>query len=185
MQVTKTALEGVLLLKPEVFADDRGAFCETFHRARYAALGVDSAFVQDNLSRSRQGVLRGLHYQLRHPQAKLITVVAGEIFDVAVDIRRGSPTFGRWTGAALSDADHSQIFIPPGFAHGFAVLSEEARVWYRCSDAYYAADDRGILWSDPRLGIEWPVEAPILSDKDRALPPLSEIPETELPLYKV
>jgi len=179
-----TELPGVVIVEPEVFEDERGFFLETFHKGKYADGGIDRSFVQDNHSHSKKGVLRGLHYQVAHPQAKLIYVAAGEIFDVAVDIRRDSPTFGKWISTILSSENRRQIFIPEGFAHGFCVLSESADVTYKCSDFYYPDDDRGILWSDPTIGIKWPIAGPVLSAKDRAYPKLGEIPEGELPVYQ-
>jgi len=141
-------------------------------------------FVQDNCSRSRTGVVRGLHYQLDHPQAKLICAVRGEVFDVAVDVRRGSPTFGQWTGARLCGDARTQLFVPAGFAHGFAVVRGPAEVLYKCTGFYAPDDDRGVLWSDPELGIDWPVDAPIVSDKDARLPPLARVPAQDLPAYE-
>jgi dTDP-4-dehydrorhamnose 3,5-epimerase len=164
----------VLLVEPAVFHDARGTFLEMLHVPRYAAAGMPDQFLQHNHSRSKRGVLRGLHYQLDRPQGKLISVVRGEIYDVAVDIRVGSPTFGRSHGQILRDGAPSQLWIPAGFAHGFCVLSDVADVIYACTDVYEPGDDRGVLWNDPRLGIRWPVVDPILSDKDRALAPLDE-----------
>ena len=174
-------LPGVLLVEPMCFEDNRGYFLETFHQEKYKAAGIDQAFVQDNHSHSTRGVLRGLHYQLKHPQGKLIYAVTGTIFDVAVDIRRGSPTFGQWTGAELSAENRHQIYIPQGFAHGFVVLSESADVIYKCTDLYAPGDEYGILWSDPAIGIDWPVENPILSEKDLENPGLKEISGSNLP----
>lgn len=148
-------LDGVLLIEPDVFADSRGFFLETWQKGRYKSGGVDMDFVQDNHSRSKRGVIRGLHYQLKNPQAKLVYAVRGTIFDVAVDIRRGSPTFGKWTGAILSDENRHQLFIPAGFAHGFSVLSEEADVTYKCSDIYTPGDEYGIIYNDPDINIDW------------------------------
>ena len=177
------ALPEVLCLVPDVFRDPRGFFLETCNTAKYAALGITKPFVQDNFSRSCGNTLRGLHYQARHPQAKLVAVSRGSIFDVAVDIRRGSPTFGRWVGRVLSDENHEQLYIPAGFAHGFSVLSPEADVFYKCTDFYDRDDDRGILWNDPALGIDWQVTAPLLSAKDQQLPCLSAVPPEQLPAY--
>ncbi|HXF03984.1 MAG TPA: dTDP-4-dehydrorhamnose 3,5-epimerase [Blastocatellia bacterium] len=181
--VKGTSLPGVIVIEPRVYHDHRGFFLETYHLQKYTAAGITSVFVQDNLSHSRAQTVRGLHYQLRRPQAKLITVLQGEIFDVAVDIRRGSPTFGRWVGVRLSAATRQQIFIPEGFAHGFCVLSETADVLYKCSDFYDPTDEYGILWSDPTLAIEWPVTTPILSAKDSKYPTLAEIPADHLPTF--
>ena len=178
-----TDIPDVIVFTPDVFNDPRGFFMETFNEERYAGLGLSSTFVQDNYSHSRGGTLRGLHYQLRRPQAKLMSVIWGEIFDVAVDIRRGSPTFGKWVGQTLSDKNRCQLYIPAGFAHGFCVLSESADVMYKCSDYYSSSDDHGVLWSDPGIGIHWPTETPVLSDKDARHLPLSELPPENLPPY--
>ncbi|MEI7898850.1 MAG: dTDP-4-dehydrorhamnose 3,5-epimerase [bacterium] len=178
-----TELEGVTLCVPDVFRDARGFFMETYHAARYQEGGVCAVFVQDNRSCSGQGVLRGLHYQLHRPQAKLVFCIRGEIYDVAVDIRRGSPTFGQWTGAMLSEANSHQLFIPGGFAHGFYVLSEVAEIVYKCSEFYDPCDDCGLRWNDPALGIVWPVTAPVLSGKDAALPFLKDVSDERLPIY--
>ena len=175
MKVTETALPGVLLLEPSVFEDDRGFFLETWSAARYRDAGVAADFVQSNQVRSRRGVLRGLHFQLVRPQAKLVWAISGEILDVAVDIRRGSPNFGRWFGATLSGENHRQMFVPAGFAHGYCVLSESADVAYLCSDYYRPAGDRGVRWDDPAIGIEWPPGDKLLSAKDRALPLLADV----------
>ena len=176
-----TTLPGVWVFEPDVFGDARGYFAEVFHGRRYAALGLDVTMVQLNVSHSARGTLRGLHYQIRHAQAKLINVIRGEIYDVAVDVRRGSPTFGRWEAHRLSAENHRQLFIPAGFAHGFCVVSEEADVLYQCSDFYSPADERGVLWSDPTLAIPWPVAPPILSDRDRAFPTLAQARPEDLP----
>lgn len=179
MKAHPTGLPGVVLLEPALFSDDRGAFMETWNLERYRAAGVPSAFVQSNQVRSARGVLRGLHYQVRRPQAKLVWAIEGEIYDVAVDVRRGSPTFGRWHGAVLSAANRRQLFVPEGFAHGYAVLGAESLVAYLCSDLYSPADERGIRWDDPRLAIDWPAgDEWIVSPKDAALPVLEE---AELP----
>ena len=180
---TKTSLSGVLLIEPDVFKDDRGFFLETYHQKKYAGRGIVRSFVQDNRSHSTKNVLRGLHYQLQNPQSKLVSVITGEIFDVAVDIRRGSPTFGKWEGVYLSSENNRQIFVPGGFAHGFCVLSETADVVYKCSDFYTPDDEFGILWSDPTIGIEWPVKEPILSPKDSQYPTLSDTAENILPVF--
>jgi dTDP-4-dehydrorhamnose 3,5-epimerase len=173
MKVTPTELPSVLLLDSRVFHDDRGFFVETFSTAEIRGTGLPETFAQDNHSRSMRGVLRGLHYQLKRPQGKLVHVARGRIFDVAVDIRRGSATFGRWTGIELSDENLSSLWIPGGFAHGFCVLSDVADVIYKCTTLYDPADDRGIAWNDPEIGIKWPVESPIVSEKDSAHPRLS------------
>lgn len=179
----ETAIPGVVVIQPRVWRDDRGFFLETYHASKFTALGIDDAFVQDNHSCSRRGTLRGLHYQLRHPQAKLCRVVRGEVLDVAVDIRRGSPTFGKWTSTVLSAENKQQIYIPRGFAHGFVVLSDEAEFLYKCSDFYDPASEHGIHWRDPQLGIEWKVADPVLSEKDSRYPRLTEIPPELLPNY--
>jgi dTDP-4-dehydrorhamnose 3,5-epimerase len=181
VKVTQTSLPGVLLIEPRVFSDERGFLLETFSSQRYAEAGMNSPNVQDNFVRSRRGVLRGLHYQEPHAQGKLIQVLRGEIFDVCVDIRRGSPTFGRWLGMQLTENEHLQMWIPVGFAHGFCVTSESADVYYKLSDARVPASERAILWSDPAIGIEWPVQQPILSAKDTQAPTLANA--TMLPNY--
>lgn len=178
----KTAIPGVVLVEPDTYRDERGFFMETYHQTRYAEGGIEYLFVQDNHSHSRKGTLRGLHYQLKHSQAKLIYVSGGEIFDVAVDIRRGSPTFGKWVGAHLTEENSRQIYVPKGFAHGFYTLSETADVIYKCTDFYAPGDEYGILWSDPDIGIEWPEKNPLLSKKDSRNTRLSEIPEDLLPV---
>lgn len=180
MKVIPTAIQDILVIEPQVFEDDRGCFLETFQVERFESAGLDSYFVQDNLSVSVKNTLRGLHFQISHPQAKLIQVISGEIFDVAVDIRPGSPSFGRWVGIHLSEHKKQLIFIPEGFAHGFCVLSESACVTYKCSDYYYANDEGGLLWSDPNIGIDWPLKNPIISDKDSQLPYITEIPPDKL-----
>ena len=171
MKFLPTALPGLIVVEPQAFADSRGYFMETFHAARFQAAGIDCRFVQENHSHSVCNVLRGLHYQIRQPQGKLVRVTRGEVYDVMLDLRRGSPTFGQWHGVMLSEANRREIYAPPGFAHGFCVLSETADVFYSCTDLYAAEHERTILWSDPALGIDWPVEQPILSEKDaRGLP---------------
>jgi dTDP-4-dehydrorhamnose 3,5-epimerase len=177
-----SGLPGVVIAEPKVFSDERGFFAETYHLQKYAKGGIDTVFVQDNHSRSGQGVLRGMHYQLKNPQAKLVYVVSGEIFDVAVDLRQGSPSFGKWTGTALSDKNRRQMFIPEGFAHGFCVLSPSADVIYKCSNFYDPSDDRGLLWNDPDVAIKWPESNPVVSDKDRNLPALAKIAAHRLPV---
>ena len=174
--VTKTPIEGVLLIECQVFGDSRGFFMESFNRRDFEAVGLPADFVQDNHSKSRQGVLRGLHYQLRQPQGKLVRVAAGAVFDVAVDIRRASPHFGRWVGYELSADNHRMLWIPPGFAHGFLVLSDMADFLYKCTSLYDPPSDRGIRWDDPAIGIDWPDmgSAPLLSAKDAAAPLLAD-----------
>ena len=172
MRLIETALPGVVILEPHVHRDNRGFFLEVYRADRLAALGIDVRFVQDNHSRSERGTLRGLHWQWRRPQAKLIRVVTGEIFDVAVDIRRGSPTFGRWVGVTLSAGNFRQMFVPEGFAHGFCVTSDLADVEYKCSDVYDPGGEAGLAWDDPAIGIEWPVIEPVLSERDTRHPGL-------------
>ncbi len=173
-----------MIIEPEVYSDNRGFFLEVFHQKRYVLAGVGSVFVQDNMSFSIQGTLRGLHYQYPDAQAKLVNVVEGEIFDVVVDIRRGSPNFGQWFGTRLSDNNRRQMYIPEGFAHGFCVISERAYVNYKCSDFYSPENERGILWSDPNLYIDWPVKTPLLSAKDNQNPLLQEVSPEHLPSYR-
>jgi dTDP-4-dehydrorhamnose 3,5-epimerase len=173
-----TELPGVIIVEPQVYRDERGFFLETYQREKYCAGGINAVFVQDNHSRSVRGTLRGLHAQLRRPQGKLIRVIEGEVFDVAVDIRRGSPHFGRWVGVWLSSENFRQIYVPPGFAHGFCVASEFAQVEYKCSDYYDPANEISVQWNDPEIGIQWPndlVATPILSNKDIAGKPLREL----------
>ncbi|QTA85753.1 dTDP-4-dehydrorhamnose 3,5-epimerase [Desulfonema magnum] len=175
MNIITTSIEGILVIEPKVFKDNRGFFMETYQQHRYSEFGINHTFVQDNLSFSARGTLRGLHFQVTRPQAKLVQAITGEIFDVAVDIRPGSPTFGKWTGIHLSEQNKRQLFIPEGFAHGFCVLSEIAHFLYKCSDVYQPDDEGGILWSDPDIGIDWPVKNPVISDKDRKYPHLSDL----------
>jgi dTDP-4-dehydrorhamnose 3,5-epimerase len=176
VKVLDTELPGVRIIEPRIHGDGRGFFVETFQAQRYAELaGIDLPFVQDNHSRSRRGVLRGLHLQTRRPQGKLVRVARGEVFDVAADIDPSSPTFGRWVGVTLSDTNHRQLWVPPGYAHGFVVLSETADFEYKCTDYYDPAAETGARWDDPRLAIAWPIKDPILSDKDRRLPSLDEL----------
>jgi dTDP-4-dehydrorhamnose 3,5-epimerase len=181
-----TRLPEVLLLEPKVFEDPRGYFYEAYRADRFQALGIDCAFVQDNQSFSRRGVLRGLHYQVGRPQAKLLRVIQGEIFDVAVDVRRGSPTFGKWAGEILSSSNRRQMFVPVGFAHGFLVTSESAEILYKCSDFYVPAEERGVAWNDPKIAIEWPLRGatPLVSEKDGRFSTLDRAPEKDLPAYQ-
>jgi dTDP-4-dehydrorhamnose 3,5-epimerase len=175
MLVVATAIPEVRILEPRVFGDARGFFLESYNSRVLRELGIDAEFVQDNHSRSRRGVLRGLHYQIQHPQGKLVRVVSGEVFDVAVDLRRSSPTFGRSVGVTLSAADHRMLWVPPGFAHGFLVTSESADFLYKTTDYYYPEHERTLLWNDPALGIAWPIDgAPTLAAKDAAGKPLSD-----------
>lgn len=175
MRVEPSSLPGVLVIEPDVHEDGRGFFLETYHADRYREYGITGPFVQDNHSRSIGGTLRGLHLQVRRPQGKLIRVIEGEIFDVAVDVRRGSPTFGRWVGVQLSAKNFKQCFIPPGFAHGFCVVAPVAQVEYKCTDVYDPGSEIGIAWNDPTIGIVWPVSAPTLSPRDNRLPTLDAI----------
>jgi dTDP-4-dehydrorhamnose 3,5-epimerase len=185
MKFTETELPGVILVEPTVHRDHRGFFLETYHRDKYAEGGIDVEFVQDNHSRSGAGIVRGLHAQLRRPQGKLVRAVEGSIFDVAVDIRHGSPTFGRWTGRRLSADNFHQLWVPPGFAHGFAVLSGQAQVEYKCTEIYLQDDEIALRWDDPDIGIEWPLPAgvePVISAKDEAAHRLVDVTE-RLPVY--
>ncbi len=184
MKTIKTGIEGVLIFEPRVFGDTRGFFMETWSRERYRDAGLDVEFVQDNVSSSSRGVLRGLHYQNPQGQGKLVQVIKGEVLDVAVDIRLGSPTFGRVETCLLSGENHRQFFVPAGFAHGFCVLSEMALFLYKCTDLYNAQTEGGVLWNDPDLGIEWPIADPILSAKDTCHPCLKDISKDRLPVYE-
>lgn len=181
MKVSRTKLQGVFIIDPDVFADPRGYFLETWAYRRYADAGLPSIFVQDNLSRSAQGILRGLHLQHPHGQGKLVHVIHGEVYDVAVDVRAGSPTFGQWVGTTLTGDNHRQVYIPPGMAHGFCVVSEYALFSYKCTEAYHRESELGVIWNDPDIGIEWPVSDPQLSGKDAVFPRLREIPQDRLP----
>lgn len=185
MQRLATIVPGVFEIRPTVLRDARGFFLETYHRAKYSALGIADVFVQDNHSQSTKHTLRGLHYQLRHAQAKLCRAVEGEALDVAVDIRTGSPTFGTWTSVLLSAYEQNQIYIPAGFAHGFIALSESVQFAYKCSDFYAPDDEHGIIWNDPDLRIEWGVATPVVSAKDAALPRLADIPVELLPKFRL
>ncbi len=182
MRAVPTRLPGVIIIEPDVHRDGRGLFLEPFHADKHRALGVPGPFVQDNHSRSIAGTLRGLHLQVRHPQAKLIRVIEGEIFDVAVDVRRGSPAFGQWVGVNLTAESFKQCYVPVGFAHGFSVVSEVAQIEYKCTGLYDPESEIGIAWDDPALAIRWPVEHPLLSDRDRRHPPLAAL-TGRLPLY--
>ena len=166
MQIKPTPLDGMLILEPQIFEDERGYFMETHHSQRFQSADIDCTFVQDNLSFSKKNVLRGLHFQKTKPQAKLIQAVSGGIFDVGVDLRKGSPTFGKWFGVVLSEENKRQFFVPEGFAHGFCVLSQSAHVAYKCSDFYDPQDEGGLHWSDPDIAIDWPLKDPIISAKD-------------------
>jgi dTDP-4-dehydrorhamnose 3,5-epimerase len=183
VKVTALDIPGLLLITPDVFRDSRGLFCETYHARRYADAGLAERFLQDNFSHSVRGTLRGLHFQEPHAQGKLVMVVDGAIFDVVVDIRKGSPMFGRWQGVDLSSDNYRQLYVPPGCAHGFCVTSEQASVLYKCTEVYSPQDERGILWSDPALAIRWPVSAPLLSPKDQAYRTLAAM-DAQLPYYR-
>lgn len=184
MKITPTAIPEVLLIEPKVFGDHRGWFCETWQQERYAEHGIGPVFVQDNQAFSGQGILRGLHIQNPFGQGKLVQVVAGAVFDVAVDVRRGSPTFGHWVGAKLSAENKHQLWVPTGFLHGYLVTSESAIFGYKCTDSYHPETQFAVRWDDPEIGIAWPPAIrPILSDKDRDAPALSEIPSERLPAY--
>jgi len=183
MKIVETKLPSVLIIEPKIFGDTRGFFQETWQQARYEAIGINEQFVQDNLSFSTRGVLRGLHYQQPHAQGKLVSVVQGEVFDVAVDIRVGSPTFGQWTGALLSGENHRQLWVPPGFAHGFCVISDTVYFAYKCSDLYAPEAEGGVIWNDPDIGIEWPLTDVELSTKDKEYPRLFEIARERLPKF--
>lgn len=185
LQRILTSLPGVLELRSTVFRDARGFFLETYHQTQFSDLGISETFVQDNHSCSVQGTLRGLHYQLRHPQAKVCRVIEGEALDIAVDIRQGSPNFGKWVRVVLSAKCHNQIYIPAGFAHGFLALTERVQFLYKCSEFYDPKDERGILWNDPALAIDWGVDRPLVSEKDAKCPVLASVPKEFLPQYSV
>lgn len=171
----KTEIDGMFIVEPTVFGDDRGYFLETYHYDEFKKAGIDAVFVQDNQSKSKRGVLRGLHFQTKRPQGKLVRVIKGKVFDVGVDLRKNSPTFGKWVGAVLSDENKRQLYIPAGFAHGFLVLSDEAEFVYKCTDFYDPQNEGGIIYNDPDININWPISGDmkiLLSQKDRALPSL-------------
>jgi len=172
MKILREPLPGLVLIQPDVYGDERGFFLETWQQKRYKEIGIKEDFVQDNWSRSAKGVLRGLHFQQENPQGKLVSVRTGKIFDVAVDIRKDSHTFGKWVGEELSDENHLQLYVPPGFAHGFCVLSDKADFVYKCTNYYSPDDEAGIIWNDATIGIEWPVQNPVVSEKDKLLPTL-------------
>lgn len=176
MNVLTTDIPGVLIFEPRVFKDSRGFFLETFHKQRYRDAGIQHEFVQDNLSESAYGTVRGLHYQIQHPQGKLCSVLRGEVFDVAVDLRKRSPTFGRWTAVRLTEKNRRQVYIPPGMAHGFCVLSDLVVFAYKCTDFYHPESERTILWNDEQLAIDWPIRRPSLSEKDRQGVPFAKAP---------
>lgn len=175
MKISETILPGVLVIEPEIHGDDRGFFLESFQVARYRDAGIDLPFVQDNHSRSQRGVLRGLHFQRTRPQGKLVRVSRGTVYDVAVDIDPASPTYGRYVGVELSDTNHKQLWVPPGYAHGFCVLSDVADFEYKCTDYYFPEDEGGLLWNDPDVGISWPIAEPKLSQKDKNNPTLRQL----------
>ena len=183
MKVIETRLSGAVVIEPQVFGDARGFFYESYNEAKYREAGIDCRFVQSNVSRSARGVLRGLHYQWPNPQGKLVSVLEGEVYDVAVDIRRGSPTFGHWAGVMLTAENHRHFWIPEGFAHGFCVVSEHATFVYQCTALYDAKVDAGIRWNDPALGIDWPISEPLLSDKDSKTPLLADVSADRLPVF--
>lgn len=183
MKVVETSLPGCVIIEPAVFGDDRGFFFETWNADRYGQLGLPDKFVQSNVSSSARGVLRGLHYQWPNPQGKLVSVLEGEVYDVAVDIRRGSPTFGRWDAVIVSAENKRQFWIPEGFAHGFAVLSERAIFSYLCTAQYDKSADASVRWNDADIAIDWPIEAPLLSDKDAAAPFLTDVVPDRLPVF--
>jgi dTDP-4-dehydrorhamnose 3,5-epimerase len=184
VEIVPTELPGVLLVKPRVFGDKRGFFVESWSAKRYAEAGIPGPFVQDNLSGSQRGVLRGLHLQHPFGQGKLVGVISGEVFDIAVDVRRGSPTFGQWVGATLSGDNLHQIYIPPGFAHGFCTLRDDTLFSYKCTELYHAETELGIRWDDPDIGITWPVTAPVVSDRDARFPMLKDIAPDRLPSFE-
>jgi len=183
MKIIQTSIPDVLIIKPQAFGDQRGFFMETFHAERYRNAGIAGPFVQDNFSRSVRNVLRGLHYQVRKPQGKLVQVMKGKVYDVAVDIRSGSPYFGRWEGIELSEENNTQFYVPPGFAHGFCVLSDVVDFAYKCTDYYNPEDEAGICWNDPDIGIDWPLDDPVLSSKDTTYPVLKDVPSDKLPNF--
>jgi len=183
MNIVPTCLPEVLILEPRIFGDARGYFFESWSAARYEEAGIHGPFVQDNFSRSRRGILRGLHLQNPHAQGKLVSAPVGEVFDVAVDVRVGSPRFGKWAGAVLSDTNHRQFWVPPGFAHGFCVLSDEAVFHYKCTDAYHPECEMSVLWDDPDIHIDWPIQDPKLNAKDRGAPRLVDLARGRLPVF--
>lgn len=183
MKVNSTALPGVIIFSPQIYYDARGYFLETFKQEIYHQHGITKPFFQDNFSHSKKNVLRGLHYQLKRPQGKLVYVTSGKVLDVIVDIRVGSPTFGQSVTVELSDENHTQVYVPPGFAHGFCVLSDSAHFVYKCTDYYDSASEAGLIWNDPDLNIQWPLSAPILSAKDALLPRLASVDKQFLPAY--
>ena len=184
MKIIQTDLDGVVTIEPELFKDGRGWFMETYSHRRYSEYGIVESFVQDNISFSQKGVLRGLHFQYPQPQGKLIQVLSGEVMDVVVDIRVGSPTYGQWLGEILSEANHRQMYVPPGLAHGYYTTSETALFSYKCSDFYNPATEHGIIWNDPDIGIEWPTAEPVLSPKDGVYPVLKDLRPENMPQFE-
>lgn len=184
MQFVRTDIPEVIVIKPRVYSDQRGFFAESYRKSLFRENGIDNDFVQDNLSRSTRGTIRGLHYQLINPQAKLVSVTRGRVLDVVVDVRKGSPTFGRYVTEELTSDNKWMLYVPEGFAHGFCVLSDEADFYYKCSDYYNPDGERGIAWNDPDIGIEWPVAEPVLSERDSRLPRLNEMDDRDLPIYQ-
>ena len=183
MEVKKTNIPGVLVIKPKIHSDTRGLFTETFSTKRYAKVGINQTFVQDNLSHSSKNVVRGLHYQIEQPQGKLVRVTRGRVFDVALDIRLNSPSFGSYFSTIIDDSDFSQLYLPPGIAHGFCVLSDCADFQYKCTDYYVTGDEGGVLWNDSDLNIDWPLKDPIVSKQDQKLRKLADIPKNLLPKF--
>ncbi|MBF0634101.1 MAG: dTDP-4-dehydrorhamnose 3,5-epimerase [Nitrospinae bacterium] len=183
MKVTKTALDGVVIIEPDVFGDSRGFFMETWNKRRYEEAGIRETFVQDNISYSGRGVVRALHFQNPGAQGKLVFTLKGEVWDVAVDVRAGSPTFLKWVGVALSADNKRQLYIPPGFAHGFAVTGDDALFVYKCTEFYDPKAERSIIWNDPQIGVEWPVKEPILSGRDGQAPMLKDLDKSLLPVF--
>lgn len=183
MRVVASALPGVVVVEPLVHQDSRGLFFESFHQVKFSEAGIRAQFVQTNVSRSAKGVLRGLHYQWPHPQGKLVNVLEGEVYDVAVDIRRGSPTFGQWVGVVLTSDNHRHLWIPEGFAHGFCVLSEYATFTYQCTTFYDPTADASIRWNDGQISVDWPVSNPLISDKDAKAPYLADVTANRLPTF--
>jgi dTDP-4-dehydrorhamnose 3,5-epimerase len=175
MEIIKTSIPEVIVFVPPVFSDSRGYFLETYQQQKYKAAGIPKPFVQDNQSYSTKNVLRGLHFQLRHPQGKLVRVIHGTVFDVAIDMRKNSPTFGKWHGEILSAENKRQMYVPENFAHGFCVLSDSAEFVYKCTDFYVPGDEVGLIWNDPQVGVKWPIEQPILSEKDAVLPSWADV----------
>lgn len=184
MRVMQTGLPGAVVIEPQVFGDARGFFFESFNQTKYRDAGIHAAFVQSNVSRSARGVLRGLHFQWPNPQGKLVSVLEGEVYDVAVDIRRDSPTFGQWSGVMLTAENHLHFWVPEGFAHGFCVLSEYATFTYQCTALYDAKADASIAWNDADIAIDWPLSDPLLSDKDGKAPLLRDVPAERLPVFR-